>query len=227
MLKHSGMAAFFPKWHSFGTALACLVLSLEKPVQNTNFLLYHSQIWSGTGTDAYMCAVYCSDYVRQSSHGMKVALNLYLLDSGGREFDAPWVINWWELWWPRGAQDSQRTGTHLICLQSPSERFPWPKIQGWWGSGHVVELDLISVFLSGVVALASCIVFGNLNRDVSHSCVSARISTRSRNTRSLLRAWRSKASKSNKSATGYTSHWPCYIQSQINLQLVHNLSQTE
>jgi len=46
MLKRSGMAAFFPKalqmgqfWHSFGTALARLVLSLEKPVQNTHFFV--------------------------------------------------------------------------------------------------------------------------------------------------------------------------------------------
>ena len=97
--------------------------------------------------DAYMCAVCCSDYFWQSSQGMKVPLNLYLLDSGVWEFDVPWVINWWDHWWPRGAHDSQRTGTHPICLQSPSERFLWPKIQGWRGLGRVVELGLISVFL--------------------------------------------------------------------------------
>ena len=38
-------------------------------------------------------AVYCSDYVWQSSHGMKVPLNLYLFDGGVWEFDVPWVIN--------------------------------------------------------------------------------------------------------------------------------------
>jgi len=80
---------------------------------------------------------------------------------------------------------------------------------------------------SSKLHICSSTVLGNLNRDVSHSSVSARISTRTRNTRSLLRAWRFKASKSSKSAAGYTSQWPCYVQSQINLQVVHNLSQTK
>ena len=88
--------------------------------------------------DAYMCAVYCSDYVPQSSHGMRVPLNLYLFDSGVWKFDVTRVINWRQLWWTRGAHDSQRTGTHPICLLSPSERFPWPKIQKRWGPGCVV-----------------------------------------------------------------------------------------
>jgi len=35
-----------------------------------------------TGALMHMCAVYCSDYVWQSSHGVKVSLNLYLFDSG-------------------------------------------------------------------------------------------------------------------------------------------------
>jgi len=70
-------------------------------------------------------------------------------------------------------------------------------------------------------------LFINMCKTVVETFNSARISTRSRNTHCLPRAWRAKASKISKSAAGYTSHWPCYIQSQINFQLVNNLSQTE
>ena len=161
-----------------------------------------------------MCAVYCSDYVCQSSHGMKVPLNLYLFDSSVWEFDVPWVINWWELWWPRGAHISQRTGTHPICLQSlwkvPVAKNP--RVVRTWTCGGIGFDRRVSLWSCGFSKLHICssTVLGNLNRGVSHSSVSSRISTRSRNTRSLPRAWRAKASKSSKSATGYTSHWPCY-----------------
>jgi len=108
-------------------------------------------------------------------------------------------------------------------------KVPMAKNPRTWTCGGIGFDRRVSLWSCGSNKLHICssIVFGNLNRDVSHSSVSARISTRSLNTRSLRRAWRAKASKSSKSVAGYTSHWPCYIQSQINLQLVHNSSQTE
>ena len=141
--------------------LACLLWAIEQfpPCcieTHPPGLQLTSALHNGTSALMRKYAVYCSDYVWQSSHGMKVPLNLYLFDSGVWEFNVSWVINWWELWGPRWAHNSQRTGTHPICLQSPSERFLWPKVQGWWAPGRVVELGLIGVFLLGVVDLASC-----------------------------------------------------------------------
>jgi len=159
------------------------------------------------------------NYVWQSSQGMKVPLNFYLFDSGVWEFDVPWVINWWELWWPRGAHDSEDWDTPDLS-PVPLWKVPVAKnprvVRTWTCDG--IGFDR---------RVSHRTVLGNLNRDVSHSFVSARIFTWSRNTRSLPRAWCAKASKTSKSAAGYASHWPCYGQSQINLQLVHNLSQTE
>ena len=138
-----------------------------------------------------MCA---ADYVWQSSHGMKVPLNLYLFDSGVCEFDVLWVINWWELrvlMTKGSARLTEDWGTSDLSF--PSERFPWPRVVRTWMCGGIGFDRRVSLSSCGSSKLHICssTVLGNLNRDVSHSSVSARISTLSRKKLSLQRAWAS------------------------------------
>ena len=158
---------------------------------------------SGEGALMCTCAVYCSDYVCSPAMAWK-SLNLYFFDSGVWEFDVPWVINWWELWWPRGAHEDWDTPdmSPISLWKVPAAKNP--RVVRTWTCGGIgfdrrvpfwscgIGFDRRVPFWScglSTLHICSSTVLGDLNHDVSHSSVSASISTCSRNTHSLPRAY--------------------------------------